>query len=202
MVLLSTQNICLNLLVKKYLQFYIEKCRLYRVRTDLEKSLSLTSVLENSWSLKKCLLSWNFLKSSLKIWISLWIIQDTTSPFRFIECAKKLWKLQNESKSLDKCHRARCDSYSIPFNLCGSPGYYHCCQSEPFHFDASSWKKCIFSCWFIQNWEEIESLKSEKSPGIVLEFCFPISVRTLLSKPVHLLINVLTPYAFRKKKSF
>ena len=38
-----------------------------RVRTDLEKSLNLTLVLENSWNLKECLLSWNFVKSSLKI---------------------------------------------------------------------------------------------------------------------------------------
>ena len=37
-----------------------------RVRTDLEKSLNLTFVLEYSWNLKKCLLSWNFVKSSLK----------------------------------------------------------------------------------------------------------------------------------------
>ena len=37
----------------------------------------------------------------------------------------------------------------------------------------------FFSCWYIQNLEEIESLKNEKSPGIVLEFCFPISVQTL-----------------------
>ena len=40
-------------------------------------------------------------------------------------------------------------------------------------------KKSIFSHCFIQNWEEIESLKNEKSPGIVLEkswnsvFAFP-----------------------------
>ena len=31
-----------------------------------------------------------------------------------------------------------------------------------------------FSHCFTQNWEEIESLKNEKSPGIVLEFCSPI----------------------------
>ena len=45
-----------------------------RVRTDLEKSLNLTLVLVNSWNLKKVPfvleLSWNFVKSSLKIGIS------------------------------------------------------------------------------------------------------------------------------------
>ena len=35
---------------------------------------------------------------------------------------------------------------------------------------------------FIQNWEKIESLKNEKSPRKVLEFGFPVSVRTLLQK--------------------
>ena len=70
--------------------------------------------------------------------------------------------------------------YSILFNLCSSPGFYHRNQnfkktSAPFLAE----KKCIFSHCFIQNWEDIESLKNEKSPGIVLEFCFPISVRTL-----------------------
>ena len=42
-----------------------------RVCADLEKSLNLTLVLENSWNLKKVLfvqeLSGNFVKSSLKI---------------------------------------------------------------------------------------------------------------------------------------
>ena len=41
---------------------------LNRVRTDLEKSLNLTLVLENPWNLKKVHLvlelSWNFVKSS------------------------------------------------------------------------------------------------------------------------------------------
>ena len=41
--------------------------------------------------------------------------------------------------------------------------------------------ECIFSRCFIKNLEEIESLKNEKSPEIVLEFCFPISVRTLVT---------------------
>ena len=42
-----------------------------RVRTDLDKSLSLTLVVENSWNWKKVPfvleLSWNIVKSSLKI---------------------------------------------------------------------------------------------------------------------------------------
>ena len=36
-------------------------------------------------------------------------------------------------------------------------------------------EKVHFSC-FIRNWEEIESLENEKSPGKVLEFFYPISV--------------------------
>ena len=44
---------------------------LNRVRTDLEKSLNLTLVLENSWILRKVSfvleLSWKFVKLSLKI---------------------------------------------------------------------------------------------------------------------------------------
>ena len=42
-----------------------------RVRTDMEKTLNLTLVLENSWNLEKrhfiLELSWNFVKLSLKI---------------------------------------------------------------------------------------------------------------------------------------
>ena len=32
--------------------------------------------------------------------------------------------------------------------------------------------------FFLQNWDEIESLKNEKNPGKVLEFCFPINPET------------------------
>ena len=39
-----------------------------------------------------------------------------------------------------------------------------------FHFDVSDWKSAFLRC-FIENWEEIESLKNEKkswnSPGIL-----------------------------------
>ena len=45
--------------------------QIFRVRTDLEKSLILSLVLENSWNLKTVPfvleLSWSFVKSSLKI---------------------------------------------------------------------------------------------------------------------------------------
>ena len=40
-------------------------------------------------------------------------------------------------------------------------------------------EKVHFSHCFIQNLEEIESLKNENSPGKVLEFCFPIFLQTL-----------------------
>ena len=47
------------------------KLGMYRVRTDLEKSLNLTLVLENSWNLKTVQfvleLSWNFVKLPLKM---------------------------------------------------------------------------------------------------------------------------------------
>ena len=52
-------------------------------------------------------------------------------------------------------------------------------------------KKCSLTRCFIQNCEEIEYLKNEKSPGIVLEFCFPVSVRTLLQKTLILNAGVL-----------
>ena len=37
---------------------------------------------------------------------------------------------KTERKSLDTPQRARCNSYSILFNLCGSPGFYHPCQNQ------------------------------------------------------------------------
>ena len=73
------------------------------------------------------------------------------------------------------------------FNLWGSPVFYHGCQNQNknrvrlFILTLSVEKSAFFEL-VIQNWEEIESLKNEKSSGIVLEFCFPISVRTLGSK--------------------
>ena len=45
-----------------------------------------------------------------------------------------------------------------------------------FSFRRFRLKKVYFFALVIQNWEEIESLKNEKSPGEVLEFCFHISV--------------------------
>ena len=45
-------------------------------------------------------------------------------------------------------------------------------MSVPFYISTSTFtaeKKCIFSHCFIQNLEEIESLKNKKNPGIVLE---------------------------------
>ena len=51
-------------------------------------------------------------------------------------------------------------------------------ENKPFHFDVFGWKKCIFALFYTKlgrNWV----LEKGKSPGIVLEFCFPISVQTL-----------------------
>ena len=63
--------------------------------------------------------------------------------------------------------------------MCSSPGFNHQNRNQrktsvPFLFFLFPlqhfWlKKVHFLRWFIQNWEEIESLKNDKSPGIVLE---------------------------------
>ena len=55
---------------------------------------------------------------------------------------------------------------SILFNLCGSPGFYHLCQNQRnrvrlFILTLLA-EKVHFHVVFIQNWEEIESLKNEK----------------------------------------
>ena len=125
------------------------------------------------WSWKKVPfvleLSWNFVKSSLKIWISLEKYKNTTSPFRFMGCAKKTVRKsqKTEWKSLDTRQRARCNSYSILFNLCGSPGFYHRCQNQRnlvrlLISPLLTEKKCTLKRCVIQNWEEIESLKNGK----------------------------------------
>ena len=64
--------------------------------------------------------------------------------------------------------------YSILFNLCGSPDFYLRNQNVIkrvglFTSTFPSEKCASFSHCFIQKWEEIESLKNEKNPGIVLE---------------------------------
>ena len=80
---------------------------------------------------------------------------------------------ENGKNPDDTRQRERCDSYSILFNLCGSPGFYHRNQNERNLVRLSLmrfWlKKLHFFMLFYANWEEIESLKKEKSPGIVLE---------------------------------
>ena len=99
-------------------------------------------------------------------------------------CTKKtVWKSKkNEWKSLDTRRRARCNSCSILFNLCGSPGFYHWCQSAPFHFDASGWKKCIFHVMLYTIGKELspwKMKKSWKSPGILFSTCRSNPVLTL-----------------------
>ena len=53
------------------------------------------------------------------------------------------------------------------------PGFYHQCQNQRnqvhLSFRPFRLKKVHFLHCFIQNWEEIESLKNERSPGVVLE---------------------------------
>ena len=82
-------------------------------------------------------------------------------------CAKNCVKKQYEWKSLDRRWRARCNSYSILFNLCGSPSFYHRNQNQRkqvrlFHFDVSGWKCAFFvlfytklgSNWVLENWKK------------------------------------------------
>ena len=84
-------------------------------------------------------------------------------------CAKKLCENRKKTttgKSLDTRQRARCNSYSILFNMCGSPGFYHRCQNQRnrvrLYISSLLAEKCTFKRSVIQNWEEIESLKIEK----------------------------------------
>ena len=151
---------------------YYETCS-YRVRTDLEKSLNLTLSLKTPGIWKKKLpfvleLSWNFVKNLWRYELVFEKYKNTTSPFRFMGCAEKLCenRKKTEWKSLDTRQRARCNSYSILFNLCGSPGFYHRCQDQinrvRLFIPTFLAKKSAFSRCFIQNWEEIESLKNEK----------------------------------------
>ena len=70
----------------------------------------------------------------------------------------------------------------ILFNLCDSPVFLSPesgSKKKSLFTSMFSAEKSAFFALFYTNWEEIESLKKEKSPGIVLEFCFPISVQTL-----------------------
>ena len=88
------------------------------------------------WSWKKCLLSWNcpaiLSNHPWKYELVFEKYKNTTIPFRFMGCVKKLCenRKKTEWKSLDTRQRARCNSYSILFNLCGSPGFYHQCQNQ------------------------------------------------------------------------
>ena len=115
---------------------------------------------------KKCLLSIFFLNhpwkyelvfEKYKIQLVLSDLWDAQKNF--------VWKSQKKTslKSLHTHHRSRCDLCSILFNLCGSPRFYGVRINEiecAFSFRHFRLKKCIFSCCFIQNWEEIESLKN------------------------------------------
>ena len=98
-------------------------------------------------------------------------------------CTKNCVKIaKNECKLLDTLQRARCNFYSILFNLCDSPHFYHQCQNQRnqvrlFISTFLAEKSAFFSRCFIQNWEEIETLKmkkvleySWKSPGILFSY--------------------------------
>ena len=59
--------------------------------------------------------------------------KNTTSPFRFMGCAKNCMKIakKNWVKIAGYTSKSEvCNSYSILFNLCDGPGFYHRCQNE------------------------------------------------------------------------
>ena len=83
----------------------------------------------------------------------------------------------------------------ILFNLCGSPGFYHGVRIKEiectfFILRLPAEKSAFLRC-LIQNLEEIDPRKNEKSPGKVLEFCFPISVQTLFKQSIEHPVCVL-----------
>ena len=86
-------------------------------------------------------------------------------------------KKKTEWKSLDTCQRARCDSYSILFNLCGSPSFYYQNQNlikwvRLFNLTIPAEKSAFFSHCFKQSWEKLSPWKMKKSPGILFSnFC-------------------------------
>ena len=93
-------------------------------------------------------------------------IKYSKSPQIYVMRKKKLCENCNKTVKI-----ARCDSYSILFNLCGSSCFYHRCQNQRNRvclFISTHFECIYFFACFIQNWEEIESLKNE-IPGIVVE---------------------------------
>ena len=102
---------------------------------------------------------------------------------------------KTEWKSLGTRQRARCNSYSILFNLCGSPGFYHQCQNP------RNRVRLFISTLLAEkrNWV----LEKWKSPGIVLEkswnsvFPFPcepyLNTRFACCRLVVLSLNCFVP---------
>ena len=97
---------------------------------------------------------------------------------------------KTEWKSLVTHRRARCNLYSILFNLCGSPGFYHWCQNQRnqvrlFISTLRAEQKCIFRFvytklgrnWILEKWK-----KYWKSPGILFSLfrTNPGSLKVLL----------------------
>ena len=94
-------------------------------------------------------------------------------------------------KSLHTRRRASCNSYSILFNLCGSPGFYHRCQNQRnrvrIFISTLLAEKSAFSRCVIHNWEEIESLKNEKILEKSWNFVFPFPYEPCLNTMFSLL---------------
>ena len=170
--------------ISKIINFWnsTSKCT-NRARTDLEKFLNLTLVLENSWNFKKVPfvleLSLNFVKSwkyelvlekyKIRVLSDLWDAQKNF--LKIVQNWVKITRYTSKSKVWLLFYSI---CVIVPFFITG----IRIKENKPFHFDVFGWKVHFLRC-LIQNWEEIESLKKDESPGIVLEFCFPISVQTL-----------------------
>ena len=99
-----------------------------------------------------------------------------------VKIAKK-----TEWKSQDTRQRARCNSYSIPFNLSFSKTNLSSVSeskksSAPLHFDASGWKSALFNVVLYKIGKKLspwKMKKSWKSPGILFSHSHTNPVLTL-----------------------
>ena len=132
-------------------------------------------------------------------------------------CAEKLRenRKKTEWKSLDTRQRARCNSYFILFNFCGSPGFYHLCQNQIsqvrlFISTLLAEKKVHFRVVLYKIGKKLSPWKM-KSPGIlfsrfstnpVLTLCFACWRWVVLSLncfvPIHTTIMLTVCYINRQ----
>ena len=167
----------------------------------LEFDLGPGKLLEFEKSIFCVDLSWNFVKSSLKIWISPWKILDNEFFQIYGICKKKtVWKSQKktESKSLDTRRRARWNSYFIQF-VC-SPRFYHWNLNQwklvrLFTSTFPAGKSAFFSFytklgrnWVIEKWKKKVLAKSWNS-------VFPFTYELLMQYVVQWLDEGYAPFS-------